>query len=68
MADPRLQAVYEAQPGAVRRTFWMGYAVTPHSDGIKIEGQPPMSIVEARRFMHSVVDLGCDDLIKRFGY
>ena len=68
MAEPRLKAVYEAQPGAIRRTFWMGYVVEPHADGIKLEGQLPMSMGEARRFMHEMVDNGADDLIRRFGY
>ena len=68
MVDPRLKAVYEATPGSIKRTFWMGYAIEKHKDGIKLEGQLPMSIAEARQFMHKVVDDGADDLIRRFGY
>ncbi len=68
MTDLRISPVYDAKPGAVKRTFWMGYAVTPHKLGIKIEGCAPMTMADARAFMHSVVDQGADDLIRRFNY
>ena len=62
------QAVYEAQPGANKRLFWMGYAVEKRDDKIKLEGQLPMTMTEARTFMHKIVDNGADDLIRRFGF
>lgn len=63
-----LESVYEASPGVNRRTFWIGYAVEPCTKGVKIEGQPCMTMAEARQFMHMVVDVGADDLVRRFGY
>lgn len=63
--------VFDAAVGqfGVERTFWMSYAVTKVEGGkIKIEGYPPMSMVEARQLMHRIVDFGADQLIGRFGF
>jgi hypothetical protein len=64
----KIESVYEASPGANKRLFWMGYSVEKRGNLIKIEGQSPMTMHEARAFMHKIVDNGADDLVRRFGF